>query len=170
MSQIVAASDQTPLLALLLKFDMTLVREILTQEEFQEHDGRSPGRGIAIGKTTLDVLQPCSRLLDLLDAPEDVPFMSKLIQREIVYRLLRGPQGGSSPRNRNGGRPKPEDGQGHRLAQDQLHETTARGRTRRGCSNGNVNTAPSLPCLNRDEPPSISKTASTGRRTRANAD
>src|SRR6266550_3109973 len=78
---------------LLLKFDMTLVRGILTQEEFQEHDGRSQGRGIAIGKTTADLLQPCSRLLDLLGAPEDIPFMSKLIQREIVYRLLRGPQG-----------------------------------------------------------------------------
>ncbi len=93
MSQIVAASDQTPLLALLLKLDMTAVREILTQEEFQEHDGRSQGRGIAIGKTTADLLQPCSRLLDLLDDPKDIPFMSKLIQREIVYRLLRGPQG-----------------------------------------------------------------------------
>src|SRR5437899_1655727 len=93
MSQIVSASDQTPLLALLLKFDMTLVRGILTQEEFQEHDGRSQGRGIAIGKTTADLLQPCSRLLDLLGSPEDIPFMSKLIQREIVYRLLRGPQG-----------------------------------------------------------------------------
>jgi transcriptional regulator GlxA family with amidase domain len=69
------------------------VREILSQEDFQEHDGRSRGRGIAIGETTVDLLQPCSRLLNLLDAPDDIPFMSKLIQREIVYRLLRGPQG-----------------------------------------------------------------------------
>jgi AraC-like DNA-binding protein len=28
-----------------------------------------------------------------LDAPEDIPFLSNLIQREIVYRLLRGPHG-----------------------------------------------------------------------------
>src|SRR5437879_3465250 len=93
MSQIVAASDQTPLLALLLKLDMTAVREILTHEEFQERDGRSQGRGIAIGKTTADLLKPCSRLLDLLDTPRDIPFLSNLIQREILYRLLRGPQG-----------------------------------------------------------------------------
>ena len=39
------------------------------------------------------MLKPCSRLLDLLDAPVDIPFLSSLIQREIVYRLLRGPQG-----------------------------------------------------------------------------
>jgi AraC-like DNA-binding protein len=31
--------------------------------------------------------------LDLLDTPEDIPFLSNLIQREIVYRLLRGAQG-----------------------------------------------------------------------------
>jgi transcriptional regulator GlxA family with amidase domain len=31
--------------------------------------------------------------MDLLDAPEDIPFLSNTIQREIVYRLLRGPQG-----------------------------------------------------------------------------
>ena len=46
-----------------------------------------------LGKTTVDLLKPCSRLLDLLDAPEDIPFLSSLVQREIIYRLLRGPQG-----------------------------------------------------------------------------
>ena len=40
-----------------------------------------------------DLLQPFGRLLDLLDASEDIPFLSNLIQREIVYRLLRGLHG-----------------------------------------------------------------------------
>jgi AraC-type transcriptional regulator N-terminus len=78
---------------LLLKLDMAVVREILSQEEFHAPEGSSHSRGIAIGKTTVDLLKPCSRLLDLLDAPEDTLFLSNLIQREIVYRLLRGPQG-----------------------------------------------------------------------------
>jgi AraC-like DNA-binding protein len=93
VSQIVTASEEVPLLSLLLKLDMAIVRDILSQEEFHALEGSSQGRGIAIGKTTIDLLRPCSRLLDLLDAPEDIPFLSKLIQREIVYRLLRGPQG-----------------------------------------------------------------------------
>jgi AraC-like DNA-binding protein len=93
VSQIVAASEEVPLLSLLLKLDMAVVQGILSQEEFQRREGPSQGRGIAIGKTTVDLLKPCSRLLDLLDAPEDIPFLSNLIQREIVYRLLRGPQG-----------------------------------------------------------------------------
>jgi len=93
VSQIVAASQDVPLLSLLLKLDMAVVREILSHKEFHAPDGSSPARGIAIGKTTVDLLQPFCRLLDLLDASEDIPFLSNLIQREIVYRLLRGPQG-----------------------------------------------------------------------------
>jgi len=93
VSQIVQASEAVPLLSMLLKLDMTAVREILNHAEFQSQNGSSEARGIAIGETTVDLLKPCSRLLDLLDAPEDIPFLSGLIQREIVYRLLRGPQG-----------------------------------------------------------------------------
>ena len=93
VSQIVAASEDVPLLSLHLKLDMAVVREILSQEEFYAPDGSSPARGITIGKTTVDLLKPFCRLMDLLDAPEDIPFLSNLIQREIVYRLLRGPHG-----------------------------------------------------------------------------
>jgi AraC-like DNA-binding protein len=93
VSQIVAASVEVPLLSLHLKLDMAVVREILSQQEFQRPEGSSQYRGIAVGTTTVELLKPCSRLLDLLDAPEDIPFLSNLIQREIVYRLLRGPQG-----------------------------------------------------------------------------
>ena len=93
VSQIVEASEEVPLLSFLLKLDMAAVREILNHAEFQSGNGSSDARGIAIGKTTVDLLKPCSRLLDLLDAPEDIPFLSSLIQREIIYRLLRGPQG-----------------------------------------------------------------------------
>jgi len=93
VSQIVEASEDLPLLSMLLKLDMAAVREILNHTEFQSQNGASDAPGIAIGKTTVDLLKPCSRLLDLLDAPEDIPFLSSLIQREIAYRLLRGPQG-----------------------------------------------------------------------------
>jgi len=93
VSQIVAASEEAPLLSLHLKLDMAVVREILTQQEFQQPEGSSQNRGIAVGTTTVELLKPCSRLLDLLDAPQDIPFLSNLIQREIVYRLLQGPQG-----------------------------------------------------------------------------
>ncbi len=93
VSQIVAASEAVPMLSMHLVLDMALVRDILGQEEFHSLEGPSRARGIAVGKSTVELLKPCGRLLDLLDSPEDIPFLSKLIQREIVYRLLRGAQG-----------------------------------------------------------------------------
>jgi AraC-like DNA-binding protein len=41
----------------------------------------------------VELLSACTRLVDLLDTPQDIPFLSSLIQREIVFRLLRSPQG-----------------------------------------------------------------------------
>lgn len=87
------ASEAVPYLALRLGLDMTLVREIISREELPEPSSPSQIRGIAVGKITAELLDACSRLLDLLDTPEDIPFLSKTIQGEIIYRLLRGPQG-----------------------------------------------------------------------------
>jgi len=93
VSQIVSASEQVPLLSLRLALDMAVVREIISREDFPEPAILSQARGIAIGKTTAELLSACSRLMDLLDTPEDTRFLSDTIQREIVYRILRGPQG-----------------------------------------------------------------------------
>jgi AraC-like DNA-binding protein len=93
VSQIVTASEQVPLLSLRLGLEMPVVREIISREDFPEPAISSQARGIAIGKTTAELLSACSRLMDLLDTPEEIRFLSDTIQREIVYRLLRGPQG-----------------------------------------------------------------------------
>lgn len=93
VSQIVTASEAVPLLSLRLALEMPVVREILSRDEFPEPAVSSQARGIAVGKTTVELLSACSRLMGLLDAPEEIPFLSNTIQREIVYRLLRGPQG-----------------------------------------------------------------------------
>jgi AraC-type transcriptional regulator len=91
VSEIVAASEKVPLLALFLRLDMVMVREILDREEFKPGNGQSQVR--STGETRSDLLQPCMRLLDLLNAPAEIPFFSNLIHREIVYRLLQYPQG-----------------------------------------------------------------------------
>jgi AraC-like DNA-binding protein len=93
ISQVTKASQEEPILALMLKLEMPTVREILSQEEFHVPEAVSGTRGMAAGETSVELLDACSRLLDLLDAPQDGPFLSNLIQREVIYRLLRGPQG-----------------------------------------------------------------------------
>jgi transcriptional regulator GlxA family with amidase domain len=48
---------------------------------------------MAVGKTPVELLSACCRLLDLLDTPHDIAFLGGLMQREILYRLLRSPLG-----------------------------------------------------------------------------
>jgi AraC-like DNA-binding protein len=93
-SQIVEASAKTPLLVMFLRFDMPMVREMLSQEDLPEVEAHPHRQGMAVGETTPGLLSACNRLLDLLGAPEDIPFLSPLIQREIIYRLLKTPQAG----------------------------------------------------------------------------
>ena len=92
-SQIVGASKSEPYLAMVLKLEMPVVREILSQDEFLTPEPSFGVRGMAVGKTPVELLSACSRLLDLLDTPQDIPFLGGLMQREILYRLLRSPMG-----------------------------------------------------------------------------
>jgi len=39
------------------------------------------------------LLSACCRLIDLLGRPQEIPFLSDLIQREIIYRILQAPAG-----------------------------------------------------------------------------
>ena len=93
VSQVTKASREEPILAMMLKLEMATVREILSTEELHASEAVSGTRAMAVGKTSVELLDACSRLLDLLDAPQDSPFLGNLIQREVIYRLLRGPQG-----------------------------------------------------------------------------
>jgi len=93
VSQIIKASKSEPYLALVLKLEMPVVREILSQEEFLVPEAASRTLGMAVGKTPAELLSACCRLLDLLDAPQDIPFLGSLAQREIIYRVLRSPLG-----------------------------------------------------------------------------
>lgn len=93
VSQVITASEEAPYLAFFLKLDISAVRDILNTEEVHVPEASSGARGMAIGETTVELVNACSRLLDLLDAPQDIPFFGKLVQREIIYRLLQGTQG-----------------------------------------------------------------------------
>ena len=93
VSEIVAASEKVPLLALFLKLDLVVVRELLEREKFKSRSESSQDRTLPVGKTSVELLQPCIRLVSLLDTPADIPVIGNLIHREIVYRLLQHPQG-----------------------------------------------------------------------------
>jgi AraC-like DNA-binding protein len=93
VSQVVKATAKEPILGLVLRLDLPMVRKILHDESFSMPEDRAGARGMAIGTTWPELLEACSRLIDLLDAPRDISFLGNLIQREIIYRLLQSPQG-----------------------------------------------------------------------------
>lgn len=93
VSRVIEATEQTPCLALSLRLEMPMVRELLSQEEMQLAEPPSDTPGMATGETTVEFLSACCRLIALLAAPQDIPFLSGLIQREIIYRVLRSAEG-----------------------------------------------------------------------------
>jgi AraC-like DNA-binding protein len=106
LSQIVEASEPAPFLGMRLLLDMAAVQEVLSHEDLPEpqaHTAFGAGgprlektasrqRALAVGETTVGLLAAASRLLELLDSPEDIPFLAPLLQREIAYRILKTPQ------------------------------------------------------------------------------
>jgi AraC-like DNA-binding protein len=93
VSRVIEASEEVPCLALSLKLEMPVVRELLSREEMHVAEAPSDSPGMATGETTVEFLSACCRLVGLLDTPQDIPFLSGLIQREIVYRILRSAEG-----------------------------------------------------------------------------
>jgi len=92
-SQIIEASEAAPQLAIRVLLDMQAVREVVSRDDLPEVEGSSSRQGLAVGKSTVGLLSASLRLIDLLDSPEDIPFLLHLIEREIIYRVLRTPQG-----------------------------------------------------------------------------
>ena len=93
VSRVSVASVEKPYLAFFLKLDMDMVRDVLHTEEVRVSASPVGTRGMVLEEATVELIAPCLRMVQLLGAPQDVPFFSNLLQREIIYRLLQGPQG-----------------------------------------------------------------------------
>jgi AraC-like DNA-binding protein len=90
---VIEASEAVPYLCFVLKLEMPVIRELLSREEIHAPEAATDSPAMATGETTAELLDACCRLMDLLNTPRDIPFLSGLIQREIIYRILRGPEG-----------------------------------------------------------------------------
>ncbi len=93
VARVVEASEQAPCLALSLKLHMPVVRELLSREEVAVGPQADKGPAIAIGELTMELLDAFCRLMRLLDQPREIEFLHELIEREIIFRVLQGPEG-----------------------------------------------------------------------------
>jgi AraC-like DNA-binding protein len=94
ISRVAEATQEKPCLVLMLKLEMATIRELLSLEEIHVESAPSDALAMATGEATPKFLDACCRLLALLENPRDIPFLSSLVQREIIYRILQGNAGG----------------------------------------------------------------------------
>lgn len=92
VSEITRASSSAPFLSLKFELDIELLRALLVQVEHQT-DETSPQRGLVCSPMTDALKDATRRLIRLFWAPEDAQVLGALYKREILYHILKGPQG-----------------------------------------------------------------------------
>src|SRR5688572_18587126 len=93
-AQVVEASPDRPYLCLRLELDPAAVAAVMVETGLAKPRGDGDVRAIAVSELNADLLDATLRLVRLLERPDDYRALAPLVVREIVYRLLTGPQGG----------------------------------------------------------------------------
>jgi len=92
--QVVRASKDEPYLALALTLRSASIATLLLEMGSSERRV-TEGLGLSVSVAHADLLDPVARLLRLLDRPDDIAVLGPLLEREILWRLLAGEQGGT---------------------------------------------------------------------------
>jgi AraC-like DNA-binding protein len=90
IGQVIHASEAEPYLCVKLELDLELCAELLLKSP---PPAMEPGLGMAISQTSSELMDAAIRLLKLHESPEDAAELAPLIEREILYRLLKSDQG-----------------------------------------------------------------------------
>lgn len=86
--QIIEASRETPYLCAKLRFSGDQIMEIMRKNPQLLDAKPQLNSGISVCRTSAELLDAMTRLVSLLETPEDIPFLAPLIIREILYRIL----------------------------------------------------------------------------------
>ena len=90
------ASPAHPLLAIYFDFDLHLAAEIATALKRQAgHDERMQARSLISSRMAPAMTDVLQRLLHALSHPQELAILGPGLLRELHYRILVGPQGGS---------------------------------------------------------------------------
>lgn len=92
VAQVMDASKEKPYLGLKLTLDQRDIAQMMVDSNLPARIQKT-GRAMAVSEISLPLLSAFNRLIDLLDQPEDIPILAKLIQKEILYRLIISEQG-----------------------------------------------------------------------------
>ncbi|WP_320189035.1 AraC family transcriptional regulator N-terminal domain-containing protein (plasmid) [Agrobacterium rosae] len=81
---------EAPYVAVRLAIDQEILSNLVVDTP-SKADGDTIA--FAVGAMTPELLDAWSRMLRLLDAPDEIDTLAPMIEREILFRLLQGPQG-----------------------------------------------------------------------------
>ncbi|MES1199957.1 MAG: AraC family transcriptional regulator [Pseudomonadota bacterium] len=87
---IIEASPSHPYVGLSMALEPDALAALITDTPARSD---SETASFAVSPVTASLLDPWLRLIGLLDTPNDIPVLAPMIEREILYRLLQGPQG-----------------------------------------------------------------------------
>jgi AraC-like DNA-binding protein len=94
-AQVIEASPDVPYLAFKLEFTPSEILEVLGNTESQADSKKNAKRAMYVSPIDSSMLDAVIRLVRLLDNPKDIPVLAPLFKKEILYRVLQGPHGGT---------------------------------------------------------------------------
>lgn len=93
-AEIITASKTHPYAAMIVNIDPAVVAELLLEHPTQGMGAEVTSEALAVHPLSSDLIDPLERLLGLAKRPGDIPVLAPMIQREITWQLLNGPQAG----------------------------------------------------------------------------
>jgi AraC-like DNA-binding protein len=93
-TRITEASPACPYLSIVLRLDPALIGSVLVEAGHLAPRQPAPVTAIDVSPLDAGLLDAVVRLVRLVDTPTDARVLTPLVMREIVYRLMRGAQGG----------------------------------------------------------------------------
>lgn len=93
IAQVIEASPEIPYLALKLEIQSNEILEVLRELQMEANKKEGAKRGIFVSRMEQALLDAITRLVQLLDTPDDIPVLAPLIKKEIIYRILQGEHG-----------------------------------------------------------------------------
>jgi AraC-like DNA-binding protein len=93
VGQVTAASADAPFLGLGVRIEPAEVAALLLEATARVDGAAGRAPGIVVASAGPSLLDAVAHLAGLLDAPQDAPVLAPLYRREVLWRLLTGPQG-----------------------------------------------------------------------------